>query len=121
MFISACPDVLCANKGDFASNLKMVADFLPKVYAASSRHHKRLDYWRIQSYKKTTFSQISRNIDQSSRMFKIPSNGLAAVTKQFGPTIEFEQVAIKAPGPAEALVKITASGVCHTDLIVCGM
>jgi D-arabinose 1-dehydrogenase-like Zn-dependent alcohol dehydrogenase len=40
----------------------------------------------------------------------------AAVVRQFGQPLVIEEVPIPAPGPGEVLVKIKATGVCHTDL-----
>jgi propanol-preferring alcohol dehydrogenase len=40
----------------------------------------------------------------------------AAVVRQFGKPLTIEEVAIPSPGPGEVLVKIMATGVCHTDL-----
>src|SRR5215510_3964706 len=40
----------------------------------------------------------------------------AAVVKTLGKPLSVEEVAIPQPGPGEVLVKIVASGVCHTDL-----
>ncbi|HET9623411.1 MAG TPA: alcohol dehydrogenase AdhP [Kofleriaceae bacterium] len=40
----------------------------------------------------------------------------AAVVHQFGAPLQIEDVAIPTPGPGEVLVKIMASGVCHTDV-----
>jgi len=40
----------------------------------------------------------------------------AAVVRQFGRPLNIEEVAIPSPGPGEVLVKIMATGVCHTDL-----
>jgi propanol-preferring alcohol dehydrogenase len=40
----------------------------------------------------------------------------AAVARAFGEPLRIEDVAIPDPGPGEVLVKIEASGVCHTDL-----
>src|SRR3546814_4327959 len=40
----------------------------------------------------------------------------AAVVRQFGKPLTIEQVPVPQPGPGEVLVKIVASGVCHTDL-----
>lgn len=40
----------------------------------------------------------------------------AAVVRQFGKPLTIEEVAIPTPGPGEVLVKIVATGVCHTDL-----
>jgi aryl-alcohol dehydrogenase len=46
-------------------------------------------------------------------------NARAAVTRGYGEPFQVEHVAISAsPGPGEALVRIHASGICHTDLIV---
>jgi propanol-preferring alcohol dehydrogenase len=40
----------------------------------------------------------------------------AALVHQFNKPLRIEQVAIPEPGPGEVLVKVKASGVCHTDL-----
>jgi propanol-preferring alcohol dehydrogenase len=40
----------------------------------------------------------------------------AAVVRNFGKPLSIEEVAIPAPGPGQVLVKVVASGVCHTDL-----
>lgn len=40
----------------------------------------------------------------------------AAVVRQFGKPLTIEEVQIPSPGPGEVLVKIMATGVCHTDL-----
>ena len=40
----------------------------------------------------------------------------AAVVRQFGKPLMVEEVQIPSPGPGEVLVKIVATGVCHTDL-----
>jgi propanol-preferring alcohol dehydrogenase len=40
----------------------------------------------------------------------------AAVVRRFGQPLAIEDVPIPTPGPGEILVKIVASGVCHTDI-----
>jgi propanol-preferring alcohol dehydrogenase len=40
----------------------------------------------------------------------------AAVAREFGSPLRIEEVPIPTPGPGEVLVRITASGVCHTDI-----
>ncbi len=40
----------------------------------------------------------------------------AAVVREFGQQLSIEDVPIPTPGPGEVLVKIAATGVCHTDL-----
>ncbi|MCS5731553.1 alcohol dehydrogenase AdhP [Herbiconiux moechotypicola] len=40
----------------------------------------------------------------------------AAVVTAFGQPLEIREVAVPTPGPGQALVKLEASGVCHTDL-----
>ncbi|NIJ20702.1 propanol-preferring alcohol dehydrogenase [Sphingomonas naasensis] len=40
----------------------------------------------------------------------------AAVARAFGTPLTIERVSIPEPGPGEVLVKIVATGVCHTDL-----
>ena len=40
----------------------------------------------------------------------------AAVVRRFGQPLTIEDVPVPVPGPGQVLVKIMASGVCHTDL-----
>jgi propanol-preferring alcohol dehydrogenase len=40
----------------------------------------------------------------------------AAVVRSFGAPLSIEEMPIPTPGPGEVLVRIMASGVCHTDL-----
>jgi len=40
----------------------------------------------------------------------------AAIVHAFGKPLRIEEVPIPTPGPGEALVKVIATGVCHTDL-----
>ena len=40
----------------------------------------------------------------------------AAVVRAFGQPLNIEEVTVPVPGPGQILVKIAASGVCHTDL-----
>ncbi|MBL6613132.1 MAG: alcohol dehydrogenase AdhP [Reyranella sp.] len=44
----------------------------------------------------------------------------AAVVHAFGKPLKIEEVPIPTPGPGEVLVKIVATGVCHTDLHAAG-
>jgi propanol-preferring alcohol dehydrogenase len=40
----------------------------------------------------------------------------AAVARTFGKPLSIEELPVPTPGPGEVLVKLVASGVCHTDL-----
>lgn len=40
----------------------------------------------------------------------------AAVVREFGKPLSIEDVDVPVPGPGQVLVKVVASGVCHTDL-----
>mgnify|MGYP002172622753 FL=1 len=40
----------------------------------------------------------------------------AAVVREFGQPLVIEEVPVTMPGPGQILVKIAATGVCHTDL-----
>lgn len=40
----------------------------------------------------------------------------AAVVREFGKPLAIEEVRVQEPGPGQILVKIAATGVCHTDL-----
>ena len=46
----------------------------------------------------------------------MPSTMKAAVAHAFGEPLRIEEVRVPQPGPGEVLVKVEASGVCHTDL-----
>lgn len=46
----------------------------------------------------------------------IPKTMKAAVVREFGQALKIEEVPVKMPGTNEVLVKVIASGVCHTDL-----
>lgn len=46
----------------------------------------------------------------------LPKNMKAAVVREFGKPLTIEEMPVKRPGKNEILVKIIASGVCHTDL-----
>ncbi len=48
----------------------------------------------------------------------MPYEGQAAVLNEAGRAVEVEDITIDDPGPGEVLVKLAASGVCHTDLTV---
>src|SRR6516225_12465151 len=40
----------------------------------------------------------------------------AGVVRAFGKPLSIEEIPVPTPGPGEVLVKIAATGVCHTDL-----
>ncbi|MEH6682370.1 MAG: alcohol dehydrogenase AdhP [Sediminicola sp.] len=46
----------------------------------------------------------------------IPKTMKAAVVREFGQRLKIEEVEVKKPGRNQILVKVMASGVCHTDL-----
>ncbi|WP_236201997.1 alcohol dehydrogenase AdhP [Pseudomonas pseudonitroreducens] len=46
----------------------------------------------------------------------LPTTMKAAVVHAFGQPLRIEEVKVPLPGPGQILVKIEASGVCHTDL-----
>jgi len=46
----------------------------------------------------------------------MPKNMKAAVVREFGKPLEIQEVPIPRPGPGQILVRVVASGVCHTDL-----
>ncbi len=46
----------------------------------------------------------------------LPKTMKAAVIREFGAKLRLEEVEVKRPGRNEILVKVIASGVCHTDL-----
>ncbi len=48
----------------------------------------------------------------------MPYEGQAALLNEAGRDVEVEEVTVDDPGPGEVLVRIAASGVCHTDLTV---
>jgi len=46
----------------------------------------------------------------------LPKTMKAAVVHEFGKPLKIEEMAVKEPGRNQILVKVIASGVCHTDL-----
>ena len=46
----------------------------------------------------------------------IPRTMKAAVVREFGARLQLEEIPVPPPGYGEVLVKIVATGVCHTDL-----
>ena len=46
----------------------------------------------------------------------MPSTMRAAVVHAFDQPLRIEELPVPQPGPGEILVKVEASGVCHTDL-----
>jgi propanol-preferring alcohol dehydrogenase len=46
----------------------------------------------------------------------LPQKMKAAVVHKFGQPLKLEEVPVPRPGPGQILVKIVASGVCHTDV-----
>ena len=46
----------------------------------------------------------------------LPNTMKAAVVREFGKPLQIEEVEVKRPGKNQILVKVIASGVCHTDL-----
>lgn len=46
----------------------------------------------------------------------LPKKMKAAVAREFGKPLTIEEMPVKEPGENEILVKVMASGVCHTDL-----
>ncbi|MBB3102131.1 alcohol dehydrogenase AdhP [Azomonas macrocytogenes] len=46
----------------------------------------------------------------------MPKTMKAAVVREFGKPLQIQEVEVPSPGPGQILVKIAASGVCHTDL-----
>lgn len=68
----------------------------------------------------TDFS-IDVRVDQARRDEKRRSVGVAqkmraAVVHQFGEPLRIEELPVPEPGPGEMVVKLAATGVCHTDL-----
>jgi propanol-preferring alcohol dehydrogenase len=46
----------------------------------------------------------------------LPKKMKAAVVREFGQPLQIEEMPVREPGKNEILVKVIASGVCHTDL-----
>lgn len=46
----------------------------------------------------------------------LPNTMKAAIVREFGAPLQIEEVEVKRPGRNQILVKVIASGVCHTDL-----
>src|SRR5258708_7319881 len=64
---------------------------------------------------------IAQSIDiheYTRRTATMAYEGLAALLNEPGQPAVVEEITIDPPGPGEVLVKLAASGVCHTDLTV---
>ena len=62
---------------------------------------------------------LRENVEEAlalSNDIKLPSTFRAAVCETHGQPFEFKEVAVKHPAPGQALVRIVATGVCHTDV-----
>ncbi|RYZ13437.1 MAG: NAD(P)-dependent alcohol dehydrogenase, partial [Myxococcaceae bacterium] len=46
-----------------------------------------------------------------------PYPSTVAVVRQAGAPLNIEQAQVLRPGPKEVLVRVVASGVCHTDMV----
>ena len=46
----------------------------------------------------------------------MPRTMRAGVVRAFGKPLSIEEISIPTPGPGEVLIKVVATGVCHTDL-----
>ncbi len=46
----------------------------------------------------------------------MPITGMGIISRKAGQPTEVEEIVLEEPGPGEVLVRIQASGVCHTDL-----
>ena len=46
----------------------------------------------------------------------LPQTMKAAVVDEFGKPLSIRDVSVPRPGPGQILVRVVASGVCHTDL-----
>ena len=44
-------------------------------------------------------------------------SGMGVVVRKAGEASNLEEILLEEPGPGEVLVRIQASGVCHTDLM----
>lgn len=59
----------------------------------------------------------SKNRDTKQKLgAMLPKTMKAAVVREFGKPLAIEEMDVKRPGRGEILVKVQASGVCHTDL-----
>ncbi|HEY6556322.1 MAG TPA: alcohol dehydrogenase AdhP [Polyangiaceae bacterium] len=81
------------------------------------RHRARpMDYGRT-ARKDLVSRWISKTAGMSFALCRDMTNTMkAAVVRKFGEPLTIEERPIPTPGPGEVLVKIKATGVCHTDL-----
>src|SRR3974390_3040600 len=64
-----------------------------------------------------TRSPVATSMDLGDRKGRVmPRTMKAAMVHEFGKPLAIEEVPVPTPGPGEVLVKIVATGVCHTDL-----
>jgi propanol-preferring alcohol dehydrogenase len=59
---------------------------------------------------------IERPAALRAEIERVPKTMKAAVVRAFGQPLTIQEVPVPVPGPGELLVKVTACGVCHTDV-----
>ena len=59
---------------------------------------------------------MSATLQQRERTGRTPATMTAAVVHELGGPLVVEEVATPTPGPGEILVRVEASGLCHTDI-----
>ena len=64
----------------------------------------------------TAVLEQPRGVKKEKTKSVIPKTMRAAVVEQFQQPLQIREVPVPSPGPGQALVKIIATGVCHTDL-----
>ena len=64
----------------------------------------------------TAVLEQSREVEKEETKSVIPKTMRAAVVEGFRQPLQIREVPVPSPGPGQALVKIIATGVCHTDL-----
>src|SRR5512134_3641961 len=57
-----------------------------------------------------------RRTARTGRGMSMSKTMKAAVVREYGKALSIEQVPVPQPGEGQILVKIAASGVCHTDI-----
>src|SRR5690348_1893205 len=64
----------------------------------------------------TAILEEAPGLEEETTTSPIPKTMRAAVVEAFRQPLQIREVPVPFPGPGQVLVKIMATGVCHTDL-----
>src|SRR5271166_1962781 len=77
---------------------------------------KKLAHVENEKTEQRAFQDLEKLAEDFEHKAGITKTMKAAVVHEFGKPLMIEEVPVPTPGPGQILVKIAATGVCHTDL-----